>query len=96
MLQPVGELGHIASQQHRQLPLAAPPVGHQQQAVGLATDLARTRETIHQFYDQVVSQDVRSLGDWKPDLTALTRIGDPPGSEVSPILPVSNEVQAGE
>lgn len=89
-------------------PIAGPDVGHYWQAQVILdpktcrtkatriTDLARTRETIHQFFDQVVSQDVRALGDWKPDLTALTRVGDPPGSEVSPIQPASNEVQASE
>lgn len=89
-------------------PVAGPDVAHYSQAqividpktcrtkATRVTDLGRTRETIHHFTDQVVAQDARALGDWKPDLTKLTRVGDPPGSEVSPILPASNEVPADE
>lgn len=90
-------------------PVSGPDVGHYAQAQVIIdpktyrtkatriTDVARTRETIHQFFDQVVSSDPKALGDWKPDLTTLTRASDPPGTAgVEPVQPASAETQPGE
>lgn len=56
------------------------------------TDPGRTRETIHQFFDQVVSNDPKSLGNWQPDLTGLTLANDPSRlAGVPPVEPAAAE-----
>ena len=44
--QALGQVAHVAAQQGRQLAFAAPAVGHQQQAVGTATDQVGARQRL--------------------------------------------------
>ncbi len=49
-------------------------------------DVAGSKETMHQFRYHIVSKDPAALGEWLPDLSQFTRVGELPGVEVAPVL----------
>jgi len=44
-------------------------------------DISGTKETVHEFTDQVVSKDGAALGQWQPDLSEFECLGEVPGVE---------------
>ncbi len=64
--------------------VAIDPVSFRTQATRLI-DISGSKETLHQFRYQIVSQDAAALGDWLPDLTQYRRAGEVSGVLAAPV-----------
>ena len=49
-------------------------------------DIAGSKETYHQFQYHIVSSDLKTLGQWQPDLSRFERVGEMPTVEAGPLV----------
>ena len=49
-------------------------------------DIAGSKETYHQFQYHIVSSDLKTLGQWQPDLARFERVGEMPTVEAGPLV----------